>query len=427
MEKVQDESSGIFFINGPGGTRKTFLYRALLADVRCRHFIALATASSGVATSLLPGGRTAHSRFKISLEKVGEINCSISKQSALGTLLKMCRLIIWDEAPMVNRCAEESVDKMLRDITDCKLPFGEKVVVLGEDFRQILPVVPKGNKEDIIKASMIYSYLWSSFVHLALVENMRTKSDPIFCEYLLRIGGGIEEEHTCNCIKLPNSIVLPFEDEIMSLKKLIQCVFPNIDTYADHLYTMVNRVILTPTNECVDYINGLLLEQIPGQSFTYYSFDEAIEKLEQSLHEDFLNTLIPNGIPPHEFKLKMNCPVMLLRNINPFEGLCNGTRLTCRKFERNVILAEITTVQLERIEGEIYLANGWEEFFDHHNLQDGYVVVFESNGNSMLNMRIFDHSRAEITYDSNYEVDDDDLNMDNPAFELKLTLDHNNL
>ncbi|XP_022862882.1 putative B3 domain-containing protein Os03g0621600 [Olea europaea var. sylvestris] len=84
------------------------------------------------------------------------------------------------------------------------------------------------------------------------------------------------------------------------------------------------------------------------------------------------------------------------------------------------------TVQLERIDGEIYLANGWEEFFDHHNLQDGYVVVFESNGDSMLNMRIFDHSRAEITYSSNYEVNDDDLNMDNSAFEVKLTLDHNN-
>ncbi|XP_022874218.1 putative B3 domain-containing protein Os03g0621600 [Olea europaea var. sylvestris] len=86
----------------------------------------------------------------------------------------------------------------------------------------------------------------------------------------------------------------------------------------------------------------------------------------------------------------------------------------------------IVIVQLERIDGEIYLANGWEEFFYHHNLQDGYVVVFESNENSMLNMRIFDHSRVEITYGSNYEVDDDDLNMDNPAFEVKLSLDHNN-
>ncbi|XP_022866263.1 ATP-dependent DNA helicase PIF1-like [Olea europaea var. sylvestris] len=117
----------------------------------------------------------------------------------------------------------------------------------------------------------------------------------------------------------------------------------NILAYVDNLHNMINRVILTPMNECVDYINKILLEQIPGDFSTYYSFDEAIDKSEQSLHEDFLNTLTPNGIPPHELKLKVNCPVMLLRNINPSEGLCNGTRLTCRKFEKNVILAEITT------------------------------------------------------------------------------------
>ncbi|XP_022899120.1 uncharacterized protein LOC111412425 isoform X2 [Olea europaea var. sylvestris] len=104
-------------IRPSGGTRKTFLYKALLISVRSQNFIALATASSGVAASLLPGGRTAHSRFKIPLETIDEVNCSVSKQSALGMLLKMFRLIIWDEAPMVNRCAIEAIDRMLKDIT----------------------------------------------------------------------------------------------------------------------------------------------------------------------------------------------------------------------------------------------------------------------------------------------------------------------
>lgn len=58
----------------------------------------------------------------------------------------------------------------------------------------------------------------------------------------------------------------------------MHCVFLNIEAYANHLHTMVNRVIFTPTNECVNYINELLLEQIPGQSFSYYSFDEAMKK-----------------------------------------------------------------------------------------------------------------------------------------------------
>ncbi|KAG2702730.1 hypothetical protein I3760_06G104100 [Carya illinoinensis] len=57
--------------------------------------------------------------------------------------------------------------------------------------------------------------------------------------------------------------------------------------------------------------------------------------------EDFLHTLTSNGLPPHELLLKQNCPIMLLRNINHSEGLCNGTRLICRNFDRNVIHAEI--------------------------------------------------------------------------------------
>jgi len=134
MEKVNCNSSAVYFIDGPGGTGKTFLYKALLAGVRSQNLITLATASSGVSASLLTGGRTAHSRFKIPLETVGQITCSVSKQSALGTLLKMSKLILWDEAPMVNRCAIEVVDKIFQDITDCNLPFGGKVVVLGGDF-----------------------------------------------------------------------------------------------------------------------------------------------------------------------------------------------------------------------------------------------------------------------------------------------------
>ncbi|XP_022875759.1 uncharacterized protein LOC111394233 [Olea europaea var. sylvestris] len=246
MEKVNSESSGVFFIDGLGGT-----------------------------------GRTTHSRFKITLETIGEVSYSVSKQSSLGTLLKMFRLIIWDEAPMVNRFAVETVDKMLRDIIDCTLPFGGKVVVLGEDFRQVLP-------------------------------NVREKLVPTFCEYLLKIGDGTEQEHTCNCIKLLDSIILQFEDEITPLKSLINHVFPNIKAYVDNLHEMTNRVIFTPTNECVDHINKILLEQIPG--------------------------------------------------------LCNEIRLTCRKFEKNVILAEITS-------GEYCGKHPSHNSRDRSRDDDGFVVM----------------------------------------------------
>ncbi|XP_022891885.1 uncharacterized protein LOC111406738 [Olea europaea var. sylvestris] len=221
------------------------------------------TTSSGVATSLLPAGRTGHSCFKIPLQASFDMRWSISKQSSLGQLLQMTKLIVWDEAPMINRCAFEVLDKMLKDINKCELPFGEKVVVFGEDFRQVLPVVKRGTKDDIMKTSLVFSDLWQYFTQLTLTKNMRAKLDHLFCEYLLRIGNGIEREHTCHMIKLPSDIIIDFESEFESLKKLIAIVFPNFHTYGDNLNTMMNRVILTPKNEHIDVINNMLVKEIP--------------------------------------------------------------------------------------------------------------------------------------------------------------------
>ena len=112
--------------------------------------------------------------------------------------------------------------------------------------------------------------------------------------------------------------------------------------YPYNLQGMVNRAILTPKNNDVDHINNLLIEQFPGNCVKYYSFDETIDLNIQGFQEDFLNSLTSNGIPPHELILKINCPIILLRNLNPSEGLCNGTRLICKKFHPNIIDAEIS-------------------------------------------------------------------------------------
>jgi ATP-dependent DNA helicase PIF1 len=56
MSIVDSSNGGVFFIDGARGTRKTFLYRALLGTVRSQDKIAVATTTSGVATSIVPGG-----------------------------------------------------------------------------------------------------------------------------------------------------------------------------------------------------------------------------------------------------------------------------------------------------------------------------------------------------------------------------------
>ena len=120
----------------------------------------LAVASSGTTTLLLQGGRTAHSRFHIPLKITNESTCNIKQGTFLAKLIKKTSLIIWDEEPMTPKHCFEALDKSLRDIlrftnedAEHRL-FGGMTVVLGGDFRRILPVIPKGEREHIISASV---------------------------------------------------------------------------------------------------------------------------------------------------------------------------------------------------------------------------------------------------------------------------------
>ena len=54
-----------------------------------------------------------------------------------------------------------------------------------------------------------------------------------------------------------------------------------------------------------------------------------------------MNSLSPNGLPPHRLIFKVNVPIILLRNLDPTKGLCNGIRLICRNLSRNAIHAQI--------------------------------------------------------------------------------------
>lgn len=113
MSVVNTNQGGLFFVDGPGGTGKTYLYRVLLATLRSQGKIAVATATSGVAASIMPGGRTAHSRFKIPLTIDDGAVCSFTKQSGTAELLQKSSLIIWDEASMTKRQAMEALDNSM--------------------------------------------------------------------------------------------------------------------------------------------------------------------------------------------------------------------------------------------------------------------------------------------------------------------------
>ncbi|KAL5176915.1 ATP-dependent DNA helicase pif1 [Glycine soja] len=143
MSVVNTQSTAVYFLYGYGGTGKTFIWTTLSSGIRSNGGIVCTVASSGIASLLLPGGQTAHSKFAIPVPATENSTCNIHQGSELAELLKVTKLIVWDEAPMCHKFAFEALDKSLKEIMQNNLPFGGKIMVFGGDFRQILPIVPK--------------------------------------------------------------------------------------------------------------------------------------------------------------------------------------------------------------------------------------------------------------------------------------------
>ncbi len=206
------------FVNARGGTGKTHLLNAILASARTLDATkitpALAVASSGIAATELLGGRTFHSRFRAPLVVDETLTLDIPVQSALAQLIKLSRLIVWDEAPMANRFLLEALDRSLRDIMEIDNPFGGKNIILAGDFRfvnskawlshfllfcyfrQILPVIKNGSRSQIIESCIKCSPLWKCFTVESLTENIRLISAKNFesalryDDWLLKLGNG---------------------------------------------------------------------------------------------------------------------------------------------------------------------------------------------------------------------------------------------
>jgi ATP-dependent DNA helicase PIF1 len=213
-------------------------------------------------------------------------------------------------------------------------------VVLGGDFRQILPVV-KGTRAQTVSASIKKSFIWNSVSHLRLNQNMRVadgseRSDE-FKQLLLTIGEGREdaENPASQGFVIPEYLML--EDN--TIDGLVKHMFgENVDNFD-------GGVILGMLNSIVREINNSVSIASPGEVRLYVSADSVAEAddINPNLYPpEFLNMLEPNGMPAHELRLKVGHPIILLRNINPNAGLCNGTRLVILEMHPYVLKCRIT-------------------------------------------------------------------------------------
>ncbi|XP_021975067.1 uncharacterized protein LOC110870171 [Helianthus annuus] len=360
---VDNNKGGVFFVYGYGGTGKTYLWKTLCASIRSEGKIVLSVASSGIASLLLSGGRTAHSRFHIPINLDEDSFCFIKPDSDLARLLQETSLIIWDEAPMVHKHGFEALDRSLKDLfrsvsgASSELPFGGKVIVFGGDFRQILPVVPGGSRQQIVNASLSSSYIWRTCKVLKLTKNLRlsTSNDPSeiqettnFANWLLDIGegnvGGVNDGNAI--LQIPEDLLIKHSSDPIS--ELIEFVYPSLIYNFNEQNYFHQRAILAPTNDVVQEINDRMLSLFPGVEKEYLSSDSICptEMLNENLDDtlcspDILNGIKASGLPNHRLVFKVGVPVMLLRNIDQKSGLCNGTRLKVVSLGKRVIQVEI--------------------------------------------------------------------------------------
>ncbi|XP_074283527.1 ATP-dependent DNA helicase PIF1-like [Silene latifolia] len=305
--------------------------------------ICLPTATSGIAASNLPTGRTTHSRFKIPLDTEESLTCDVPKQRGLACLIREASLVIWDEASNAKRKNIEAVNMLFQDVCNSSQLFGGKVIVFGGDFRQVLPVLPRRTQQEAVEASIVSSPIWPHLTRFSLTENIRAREDPQFSKFLLDLGNGNLQTEERSWVSLPQELILQTKEGEEPEETLINVVFPEMKHNAFSPEIFNDRAILTPRNADVDSVNSMLIEMFPGTPHIYHSFDSVVDDNSNVYPTEFLNSLCPAGMTPHELILKEDSRVILLRNLDPAAGLCNGTRLICKRFFPNMIECEIST------------------------------------------------------------------------------------
>ncbi|UYV68620.1 hypothetical protein LAZ67_6000238 [Cordylochernes scorpioides] len=336
------ENQRLFCVDGPAGTGKNLsLSNINVLSFRGAGKIVLPCASTGIAATLLKGGRTYHSLFKLPIPLNETSIANFDKDSNLKNEIISSSLIIWDEISMAIGYALTAIDRKLRDVMRDERPFGGKVILFGGDFRQNLPVIKHGHPAQIIESTVKRNPLWCHVKSEKLTLNMRTKDEVIFAEYLLKVGEG----ELLNDYNLPQNII-EVPRAMISSGDLNSEIFGeklNFNSLKDN----PDKAILCPTNEDTFQINNALLDKLGGTFHHYVSInfiDIQSDNLEQdqlNYPVEFLNSITLSGMPQHKLNIKVGAIVILLKNVNTKRGLCNGTRMIVTELKTNLIYCEV--------------------------------------------------------------------------------------
>ena len=354
LEAVRGNKALQLYVNAKGGCGKTFLLNGILQTIRGLEpggCVALAMATTGIAAMLLENGRTFHSRLKAPLNPDDQSMLRILAQSELAKLVQMAKILAIDEVTMLDNLLMAALNRSLQDIMGNNLPFGGKVIVFSGDLRQCLPVVPGASRAGIVERCINQCPLFQHFEVMWMEKNLRVNAGGN--EHLIgwdnlitSIGNGtfgtmgpdgdIVTLPSEMCEQIEANTVEDKSRETSSMRRLVEKVFPDLKRNISDPNWLEGRAILTPTNRCVDGINDWVVAHLPDPSIKLYSADQ-VDDLQDSrgFSLEYMNGLNPTGLPRHCVELKPNIPLMLIRNLDPRRGLCNGTRLIFKKMSNN--------------------------------------------------------------------------------------------
>jgi hypothetical protein len=246
----------------------------------------------------------------------------------------------------------------LQDVLENKKPFGGITVLFGGDFRQTLPVVPRGSRHQILDASLRKSKLWRHVKMYFLKKNMRLDQTPeseAFAKYLLKVGAGKNSNPDGTITLYPE---MRCGDTVDSL---IDAIYPGIAEGAKPDAYFKDRTLLSCKNDDVDDLNTNILAKFPGEESVLMSADSVVTDKGiaidyQPYPVEYLNSLICSGLPLAKLALKPGCPLMLLRNLDPSNGLCNGTHMILlRILGGDGKTVFIPRISIEPSEGDIHI------------------------------------------------------------------------
>lgn len=199
-------------------------------------------------------------------------------------------------------------------------------------------MVKGASRAEIVRICLNRSNLWDNFTVRTLTVNMRVRAIgdmelEAFDRWCLSLGNGtapvVSGEDT---VKLPEEICVKIGDKTtttsVTMSGFCDLIFPDISSNISNSQWLEGRAILAPTNKMVDKINDLMTTKLPGEATVLLSSD-ALDNPEDAFrfNIEYLNSLNPVGLPRHKLTLKPGMVLMLMRNLNPRKGLCNGTRL----------------------------------------------------------------------------------------------------